>query len=254
MLSLMKNKKIVVILLCLFSFIVGIYKNFSPLLSYTTEEFDVIMENSGPDMIRVILFGSLFASIVSLICYFIGTKINSNLNFSFKKMDKKGIALMLCASLFVPVLILLFDTYFRFPGINVFLSWQIGLIDTTSTILYNAVLEEFWLRYCLLSLLIFAMHYVFNKESNEVDKKYYTVGIVFLSAIMFLSQFNILLDAYNFNFPLLLRAILVSLLPNLLYGKIYTEYGLKYSMIAHSVYFVMTIFVLPLMLNLILGI
>ena len=254
MLLIKKNKKVVTaLLLSLLGFIVGLYTNISPLFQYTSEEFDIVIQNVGSDILIIALFGALFTAVLSFFAYLLGVKIHEKMKIEDKKLNKQGIIYFICACGIIPILILLFDLFFQFPGINVFESWQLALLKVSSVIFYNGMLEELWLRYCLLTLIIFSLHYVFDRENSSIDKKYYKIGLIFLSFLMFFLQLNSLLDMYNFNWPLVLRAVLVSLIPNYLYSKIYLNYGVKYSIIAHCIYIVVTIAILPLMVNLALG-
>ena len=57
MLLIKKNKKVVTaLLLSLLGFIVGLYTNISPLFQYTSEEFDIVIQNVGSDILIIALF------------------------------------------------------------------------------------------------------------------------------------------------------------------------------------------------------
>ena len=109
-----------------------------------------------------------------------------------------------------------------------------NFISILAGVLYGGVIEEVMLRLFFMSLVSFVLFKLFEKNKTIPSNKTYLIANV-TSTLMFAilhlpTTFQILGDS-----PLLiLRCILLNGGIGILFGYLYSKYGLRYSMIAHA--------------------
>lgn len=251
MLSIIKSKRFLMSLLfAVFSFCVAIMYNFIPLVGFDMEAINYLMKTTGDEIIPLLISSGFFVAVITFLCYNIGDFFKKELNLNAHKMDKKSLFYILGVGLIVPVLIGLIDSVIGLG--ESFVSFSYSLLNVSTSILYYGVIEEIWLRFAFLPLIVYAFYKVFNREKKEenINKKYYILGLVFTSLFLFVFEFNKIISMYSLNLLVLIRAILVYLIPNYVYGHLYLKYNIKASVLAHSIFMIMHIGVMPFVLTL----
>ena len=257
MLSLIKSKRFLVALLMgIFGFAAGLIYDIVPLFLFTADELNYIWQEKSAELIPMFVASASLCCIISFFAYYIGDSLVNSLNIKFEKINKKGLILLLITGILVPIFIGIIDIISSNPETFSFVSVFYAMLDTTASVLYSAVMEEIWFRLCFITLMVFVFNKVFNKKTKEdeinvVDKKYIIASVIFSAFFLFVFQFNSILNQYVFNFVVLLRALLVYLIPNLLFGFIYIKHGLKWSIITHIIFIIIHLGVMPFVVTLI---
>ena len=232
MLSVIKSKRFLTgLLLAICSFCIGILYNFAPLLKYDSEALEYLMMTTSNEILPVLISsGDIFKE-----------KLELNTN----KMDKKSWIYIGIVGICIPILIGFLDSMLKMG--EDFVSFYYSVIDVSSSILYYGVIEEIWLRFAFLPLMIYTFYKVANRKTanSEIDKKYYTIGLIFTTLFLFVFEFNGIAALYSLNLALVCRMILVYLIPNYIYGHLYLKYNLKVSILAHSIFIIMHLGVIP---------
>lgn len=252
MLSLIKSKRFLTSLLfAIFAFCASLAYNITPLFQFKTEVLEEVIGNSLGEMLPVLISGSLFVFIITLFCYYIGDFLREKIHLGTNKIDKKGIIVVVCGTVIPAILIGIIDflTYGMYD--DGFFDIFYAVVNTSSSILYSGVVEEIWFRFAFLPIMIFVMYNVFNKEtkSDKIDKKYYLYGLIFSVLFLYVFQFTTIFRMEYFTLVLFLRTLLVYLVPNFLYSVLYLKYNLKVSIVAHSVFLLMYIGIVPYILS-----
>ena len=187
---------------------------------------------------------------MTFLCYYIGDKFIEKLELNTNKIDKKSWFFILGVGVVVPILIGLSDTLLKLG--ETFISVSYSLLNVSSSVLYFGVLEEVWYRFAFLPLIVYAFYKVFNREKKEekVDKKYYTIGLIFTTLFLFVFEFNKIASLHYLSILLVVRMILVYLVPNYIYGHLYLKYNLKAAILAHSIFMVMHLGIVPFVFTL----
>ena len=246
MLSVIKSKRFLTgLLLAICSFCIGILYNFAPLLKYDSEALEYLMMTTSNEILPVLLSSGVIICIATFICYFLGDIFKEKLELNTNKMDKKSWIYIGIVGICIPILIGFLDSMLKMG--EDFVSFYYSVIDVSSSILYYGVIEEIWLRFAFLPLMIYTFYKVANRKTtnSDIDKKYYTIGLIFTTLFLFVFEFNGIAALYSLNLALVCRMILVYLIPNYIYGHLYLKYNLKVSILAHSIFIIMHLGVIP---------
>lgn len=238
----------------IFGFCISIAYNFVPLLGYDKDAFDYLMVTTSNEIIPLLISSGCFIFIATFLCYNIGDIFSEKLSLNKNKMDKKSWIYIGIVGVIVPILIGLMDTLL-YMG-EEFISIYYTLVNVPTSILYYGVVEEIWLRFAFLPFIIYTFYYVANrknknKKEGEIDKKYYILGLVFTALFLFVFEFNKIASMYSLNLLLLIRIIFVYLVPNYIYGHLYVKYNIKVSVLAHSIFILMHLGVVPFVMTLV---
>ena len=251
MLSDVKNKNsLMAVLVGLFGFVISLLYSLTPLIYYSAEEVNKIIDNVGADILRTGVYSSFSAFIFCSISYLIWVKFKDL--FSVSKVDKKGIAMILGVGVLCPILITVLDFLIYFDESPVFNTFVITGLDTLSKVFYNGVLEDIWVRLGFLPLIIYSFFKVFGLKEEEISEKYYKYGLIFVTLLMFVLQLDTVLTSYVFTAGILLRVILLTLIPQFIYNVLFLKYGFKYAVIAHTLFIVMFFLVCPYFIDAVL--
>ena len=246
MLSIIKSKRFLTsLLLAICSFCIGILYNFAPLMKYDSEALEYLMMTTSNEILPVLISSGVIICIATFICYYLGDVFKEKLELNTNKMDKKSWIYISIVGVIVPILVAFLDSMLKM-GEN-FVSFYYSIIDVSSSILYYSIIEEIWLRFAFLPLMIYTFYKVANRKNknSNVDKKYYTIGLIFTTLFLFVFEFNSIAALYSLNLALVCRMILVYLIPNYIYGHLYLKYNLKVSILAHSIFIIMHLGLMP---------
>lgn len=251
MLSVIKSKRFLMsLLLSVFSFCVSILYNMSALFELDLENFNAVLQDILNQLVPLIIISGIFVVMITFLSYYFGNILQEKINKENKKVDKIGIIIIIISGIIIPILIGLLDYFLAFPETQNFVSLGFTILNTTVSIFYNGFIEEIWLRYFLLSLMIYTFYYVFSKKSRKKNfedskNKWYLIGWIFISLLIFLFQLNTIFTTYFYTNIMFLRAFLLYFLTNLSYGWLYIKYNLKMSILTHVMFIIVHLGIVP---------
>jgi hypothetical protein len=252
MLSLIKSKRFLMSLLFgVFGFCGSLVYNIALLFQFTSEALESILKEVSAELIPILISSALFGFIITFISYYVGDILREKLALRNNKIDKKGIIAIFIVGIVLPLCIGVIDLVTYGTYSDGFFDVFYSLVNTSSSIIYNGIIEEIWFRFAFLPFMIFTIYKVFNRNKNnaEIDKKFYLYGLIFTALFLFVFQFAAIVKIEFFSFILLLRLILVYLLPNLVYSGLYLKYNLKVSILAHCLFVIMYAGLVPYVLS-----
>ena len=103
-----------------------------------------------------------------------------------------------------------------------------------ATVTYGATIEEVMLRLFWLSLIAFLLHKLFQKKSDKPTVAALTVANVIAAVLFAAGHLPATAELLGLTPMIIVRCFLLNGGLGLLFGGLYTKYGLRYSMIAHG--------------------
>jgi membrane protease YdiL (CAAX protease family) len=103
-----------------------------------------------------------------------------------------------------------------------------------STILQGGVMEEIWLRFGVMTIIVWALSKLFARRRQAVPSWIYWVGIVAAAILFGVGHLSAAVGVYAALTPLVIvRIIVINSLLGIGFGYLYWKKGLEYAMIAH---------------------
>lgn len=236
------------ILVGLVGFVISFIYSITDFFRFDSSVVESVIAENGEILLYRLVATGIMCFIFSVIACIIGKKVKIS---KHETMDRKNVYIFFAVFLIVPLILCLLDKYFYASNIEDFVSVKFNLYNLFSSVLYNGLLEEIWFRYGIVSFITFLVLKIFDKK-NKGDKKYYIIGAVFASLLIFSVEFYAILNIYRtINVFIVLRAVLNYLVMNIIYSYYFMRYDLKSSMFLHSMFLIFFVGVYPLVLALI---
>lgn len=104
-----------------------------------------------------------------------------------------------------------------------------NLGQTLSRIFYTGLGQELLLRWGVMTSVV----YVLSAKGRNINHWHYIIGFVFTALLYAFAQYGPTMGYIDFNFIILLRILLLSGLPGILYGWLYSTFHFEAAAISH---------------------
>ena len=255
MLSKIRKSNIVKsIIVGLLSLCITIMFSITDFFLFSIEDIENTIETYGSEIMVTLISSGIMSFILSVVAYNVGRKLSKYFDFSKEGLKRKDIILLICGSVIFPILLTLFDIMLEGYIEVGFKSVSFNLYNLISSLLYNGLLEELWLRYGLLTFIIYVIYHVFySKKEEKVNKNIKIIGLIVTSLFLFNFQFNSIFSLYDFSWVLLFRAVLSDLALSLYFGYYYLKYDIKKTIFCHCIFIGVYMGVMPIFVKLLFG-
>ncbi|MFC3885222.1 type II CAAX prenyl endopeptidase Rce1 family protein [Bacillus songklensis] len=110
------------------------------------------------------------------------------------------------------------------------IEWWMGL----STILQGGIMEEIWLRFGVMTIIVWVLSKLFARHQSLIPAWIYWAGIVAAAILFGVGHLSAAVGVYTVLAPLVIaRIIVINSLLGIGFGYLYWKKGLEYAMVAH---------------------
>ncbi|WP_423363018.1 CPBP family intramembrane glutamic endopeptidase [Mycoplasma sp. P36-A1] len=210
---------------------------------YSFDTFDKEVQNQIIDQIGsyklLIVVASVQTVIFSSVCGFIGYILSVKVNLMRKlKFKKEALTKTLIITLICGILFSL--DYWIFGA---FIPKVATLYETNTTIasligsaLYGGIIEEILMRLFLMSLFVYIIWKVIyrNKTKEEIPMSVYIIANIITALLFAAGHLPATINIFGQLTPLLIiRCFVLNGGFGLVFGWLYTKYGIQYAMVSH---------------------
>lgn len=108
------------------------------------------------------------------------------------------------------------------------------IIYTLASVLYGGIIEEVMLRLFFMSLIAFILNKLFNKKSEKASSTILLIANIIAAILFAAGHLPATLQTIGDSPIIIFRCFLLNGGIGFLFGYLYSNYGLRYSMIAHA--------------------
>lgn len=185
----------------------------------------------------MIPIGAAQSAILTFVCTFFGLKLARRVNLKINVIfDKQGALLATVLAVAAALLITASDMF-------IFASYLPESVTTytfsplylVSAVLYGGIIEEILLRLFLMSLFVWLLWKVFEREQDgsKISAWIYHVAIYLAAALFALGHYPTTAQLLGTSAPILIRMFLLNGAAGIGFGYLYWKKGLTYAITAH---------------------
>ncbi len=103
------------------------------------------------------------------------------------------------------------------------------IAQSLSSIFFAGLAQEILLRWGVMTAII----YVLSTKGTKLNDMHYFIGLIFTAILYAFSQYSNIFNTMDLSFVLLLRVLLLSGLPGILYGWLYKKFHFEAAVMSH---------------------
>lgn len=254
LLKLKEKKGLQYIFIGVFAFLSSIFISLGDLMSYDIEIVQNMIETYSSTIWISFFSSGLYAAIFSILSLAIGSKIVEKFEIQDKRIEwKKPINILFIVLLLIVIPTLLISIDVTVDSLKIAGVRSIGflLYNAFSSILYNGILEELWLRFGVLSFVIYGIYIVFEKDKTKrINRVYYILGVIITTLFIFNIQLYGALAFYSYHWLIVFRSFLNYLVLPFIFSYYYLNNGFKNAIKMHIIYVMSYVVFVPVVFEL----